>query len=149
MSEVWEEKSVPWRLGVRNQTGASIEIRDFVTSCGCMVVEPRQLTIPAGETATLELTFDLTHRLLSEAGQDQRPFEVAISPILAHGSIRGHAWRVHGVIKSRVTLDSPTVHFGERPILGHPPVVRKVRATVHIPNEGLEVIVDPKAATVV
>jgi hypothetical protein len=147
MGEVWEEKEVAWRLPIRNQTGTSIAIRNFGTDCGCTLVEPRSLTIPAGTTATLNLTFDLTHRLLQDMGQERRPFAISLHPILARGRPRGPGWQVHGTVKSRVTLDTLAVDFGERPVHGKPSVARKVLAAVHVPVESIEVKLNSAIAT--
>src|SRR5581483_2768328 len=65
MGEVWEETGIVWRLPIHNQTTRHIEIHELQQTCGCTDIKPRRLTIAAGETATLELTLDLTHRTYS------------------------------------------------------------------------------------
>src|SRR5579875_1916054 len=66
LGEVWEEKDIAWRLPIRNQTEGRIEIHDLVQTCGCTDIKPRRLSIAAGETATVDLTLDLTHRTYSD-----------------------------------------------------------------------------------
>src|SRR5581483_8905767 len=48
--EVWEAKDYACQLPIRNRTQNSIGVRDFATSCGCIAVKPRSLSIPPGET---------------------------------------------------------------------------------------------------
>ena len=92
MGEVWEEKGITWRLPIRNQTTATIEVRDLLASCGCTLIEPRKLSIPASETATINLQLDLTHRTYSDSGLAERPFAVTVRPIVTQGQPRGPAW---------------------------------------------------------
>ncbi len=146
MAEVWEEKGVVWRLPIRNRTTTSIDIREFKTSCGCTAIKPRSLSIPAGETATVQLTIDLTHRSLSEYGMERRPFAVSIQPIAPGIRCGGGSWQLHGIVRSRVTLDRQNVHFGDQPIHGQPAAALQARATVHVPCQRLEVVVNPLVA---
>lgn len=148
VGEVWEEKGVTWRLPIRNRTEATIEIRDFATSCDCTEVKPRKLSLPAGQAATIDLTFDLTHRFYSDSGLAQRPLAVTIRPIIANSRPRGPGWQLHGTIKSRITLDTSAVDFGEQPIHGQTPVTQKVHATVHVPCRRLHVALKRDVATV-
>jgi len=94
------------------------------------------------------LTLDLTHRTYSDHGQSRRPFEVMLFPVLNPKSRPRLGWKLQGTIVSRVTLDKLAVDFGERPVHGGTPVTQKVRATVHVPCQHLEVRVKPEAATV-
>jgi hypothetical protein len=147
MGEVWEEKGIAWRLPIRNQTDATVEIHDLLASCGCTSIEPRKLSIPAGETATINLQLDLTHRTYSDAGLAERPFAVMLRPVVGASQPRGPAWKLHGTIKSRVTVDPLAVDFGERPIHGQTPVTQKIAVAVHVPCRGLDVVVVPNVAT--
>jgi hypothetical protein len=147
MGEVWEAKGIAWRLPIHNQTAATVEIHDLLASCGCTSIEPRKLSISAGETATINLQLDLTHRTYSDAGLAERPFAVMLRPVIGAGQPRGPAWKLHGTIKSRVTVDPLAVDFGERPVHGQTPVTQKIVAAVHLPCRDLEVMVEPKVAT--
>jgi hypothetical protein len=151
MGEVWEEQGIAWRLQVHNQTTRRIEIHDLQQTCGCTDIKPRRLSVAAGETATLDLTLDLTHRTYSDFGQARRPFSVVFHPVLNPKSRPRVGWKLHGTIMSRVTLDKLALDFGERPVHGGTPVMQKVMATVHVPCQHLEVAVKPEvaAATVV
>ncbi len=148
LGEVWEEKDIAWRLPIRNQTEGRIEIHDLVQTCGCTDIKPRRLSIAAGETATVDLTLDLTHRTYSDHGRSRRPFEVMFFPALDPKSRPRLGWKLHGTIVSRVTLDKLAIDFGERPVHGETPVTQKVMATVHVSCQRLEATVKPEAATV-
>jgi hypothetical protein len=149
VGEVWEQKEFVCRLPIHNHTGEDIEVLDFIKSCSCTQVEPRSLTIPAGGEATVRLKIDLAQRSVAELGQAVRPFTIEVRPYLKkRKSPRDPGWVVEGTVKSRVTLDTKAVHFGERPVYGQPPVKQKVLATVHVPAEKLEATLDKKVATV-
>ncbi len=148
IGEVWEEQGVAWRLPIRNVSGARIEIYDLHQTCGCTEIKPRRLSLAAGETATIDLTLDLTHRTYSDHGQSRRPFEVMIYPVLNPKVRPRLGWKLHGTIVSRVTLDKLAIDFGERPVHGGTPVTQRVMATVHVPYQRLEAAVKPEVAAV-
>src|SRR5262249_45577904 len=75
--EAWEERRFVWKLPIQNVTNHDIKIKDFALSCGCLDIEPRTLTIFAGETHEVALKVDLMQqRGLREIGQQERPFHV-------------------------------------------------------------------------
>lgn len=145
--EVWEEKDFGWQLPIRNVTGDTIEIRKFTTSCGCTAINPPKLFIQPGETTTVQLTIDLTHRSSAETGIALRPLTISVNPITPRSRSGGLGWQLHGTVRSRVTLDPKTVHFGDQPARGQPAVTRQVLATVHVPCQDLKVTVNPHIAT--
>lgn len=162
--EVSERPDFRWRVPIRNQTGADIEVADFATSCKvCTSVEPSALVIPAGRSATVCLTLDLRPFSPRQLGKSRRPFVVHFAPVLSRpgrpqkvpacGSgdleLPQSSWKLQGVVQSRVTLDTVSVHFGEEAIHGQPNRARKVFATVHVPARGLEVsVANPDVASV-
>jgi hypothetical protein len=148
IGEAWEEKDFVWLLPVRNVTSNTIEIRKFTTSCGCTAIKPANLSIHPGDTATVQLTIDLTHRSYAEKELSERPFTISVYPITQQtrrGGVPG--WQILGTVRSRVTLDTKSVHFGDQPIRGQPAVTKKVLASVHVPCQALEVSVNPVIAT--
>lgn len=147
IGEVWEEKDFVWELPIRNLARDTIEIRKFANSCSCTAIEPPRLTIQPGETATVKLTIDLTHRSYAESGLVQRPFTLSVHPITRQTRHNGSGWQIHGTIRSRVTLEAKSLHFGDQPVRGQPTVTRQVLATVHVPCQGLKVTVNPLVAT--
>ena len=148
IGEVWEEKDFAWRLPIRNATGDTIQIHKFNTSCSCTAIEPARISIRPGETATVNLTIDLMHLSDAVAGVARRPFALSVQPVTSLTRQGGFGWQIHGTVRSRVTLDAKTVHFGDQPIRGQTAVTRQVLATVHIPCQGLKVAVNPLVATV-
>lgn len=149
IGEVWEEKGFVWQLPIRNLTSDTIQVQQFKTSCGCTSVNPSKLLLQPGETATVALTIDLTHRSSTEEGLSRRPFALSIQPVTLRSRRDGSGWQLHGAIRSRVTLDAKNVHFGEQPIHGQPAVRRELLATVHIPCRDLEVAVDSLVASAI
>lgn len=138
-----------WRLPLKNVTSDTIRIQKFNTSCACTLIEPHHLLIQPGETATVQLTIDLTHRSYSEEGIARRSFALSVQPVTSHTRKGGFGWQIHGTIRSRVTLEARTVHFGEQPVHGQPAASRLVFARVHVPCQGLDVAVDPRIASAV
>lgn len=147
IGEVWEEKDFVWQLPIRNVTRDTIEIRKFITSCGCTAIDPPKLTIQPNQTAIVKATIDLTHRSYAEAGLSERPLGISLHPITSRSRPGERGWQVHGTVHSRVTLDAKSVHFGEEPVRGQAAVKRRVLATVHVPCQDLEAKANPLVAT--
>ncbi len=149
MGEVWEAKAFLWDLPIQNVTSRTVEVTAFYGSCGCLDIEPKSLIIPARENAKIRLKVDLTLRQTNEIGLPRRPVSFEIIPVVKHGSgVHGKGWRLHGEVRSKVTLGTLGLHFGESPVHGQPPVVRKVSGTIHVPCQGVQAVVDPGVATV-
>lgn len=148
LGELWEEKGIVWQLPIRNQTAHEIEIHDFVLTCGCTEIKPRRRSIAVGDTTTIDMTLDLTRRSYSELGRARRLFEVGIYPVIDPKVDPQLGWRLHGIIRSRVTVDTPSLEFGEELVRGQPSLTRKVMATIHVANATLSTRVVPDLATV-
>ncbi|MCI0461268.1 MAG: DUF1573 domain-containing protein [Gemmataceae bacterium] len=148
-AEVWEKADFAWELPLRNRTDSSISIRDFITSCGCIIaVEPKALTIPPHQTASVRLRLDLTQRDYSQLNLSRREVGVEVTPMLKDRQVSRRTWRLKGVVQSSITVDTLHLHFGESAVHGQPPPSRKVLATAHVPFEKFEATIDPKVATV-
>ena len=148
LGEIWEQTEYVHELVIRNQNPVTEEIQDILPSCGCLSVEPRTLNIPSGGTATVRLKIDLASRKPGEIGLANRPFVVEIWPIRKRSPERREGWQVHGIIRSRVTLDILALDFGDEPVCGQPPLSRKVIARIHVPDVKLQVKAAPAHVTV-
>jgi hypothetical protein len=148
LGQVWEQKDFAYELPIENHTSRDLEIVDFALSCGCLGIEPRHLSVPANGTATVRLKVDLTQRSLRDLGRASRPVDLEITPLQKNGWPRGSGWNLHGVVNSRVVLDTFAVDFGELPVHNQPCAPTKVLATVHVPMQKLVASVDPKVAMV-
>jgi hypothetical protein len=146
--EVWEQKAFAWEVVLENRTDADVRVPSFVTTCGCVALSPRSVTVPARGTAKLAVTLDLTHRGPGEETAAVRPFTVGITPVGIGQGPRQASWVVHGTVKSRVTLNPLYVHFSEMAVQGQAPPRRKVVVTAHVPVDALEAFVNPAIATV-
>lgn len=149
MGTVWEDSKFAWELPVSNRTNNPVKIYDFIVSCGCAVVEPRSLTVPAGGTETVTVKLGLTRRSYAEVGKAERPAAVEIIPSLGKGvRPRGRGWELRGVVRSRITTDVLALHFGDTPVHGQAEVTRTVLVTAHVPVQRLAAFVDAEVATV-
>jgi hypothetical protein len=142
LGEVWEEGSFFHELPIHNQNETPVKVLDFQVSCGCVAVEPHALSIPAGQTGTIQLKLDLTHRKPGEIGLAARPFALEVRPVTKRAQPSQAGWHLHGAIKSRVALDSLALDFGEFPIRGQSACSRTVVATVQPPTSQAVVTFD-------
>lgn len=147
LGECWEEKAVPCQLPIRNLTGNPIEVYDFAASCTCLEVAPRSITVPAHETVTISVKVDLSRRTSIDLGRAVRPFTIEVIPIFKGGKQPRQGWALHGSVRSRITLSTTTLDFGESPVQGEPSPVQKVVAKAHVPSRGLEARTSSRSVT--
>lgn len=151
MGEVWEGNALQYELPIHNQTDGVVSVLGFSTSCTCLAVTPAgPLKIPPQQSTNVQLKLDLTDRPSSTIGAEKRPFQFEIAPIVETIPNRNRdlgVWKLHGVAKSRVTLNTGGIEFGEI-IHGQAPLPKKVRAIVHVPVRSLHVAVDSRIVTV-
>lgn len=148
LGEVWEQPEYVHELVIHNQSPVTKEIQDILPSCGCSSVEPRALKIPSGGEAIVRMKIDLAFRRPREMGLARRPIVVEIWPVGKSSAPRREGWQVHGIIKSRVTLDTAALDFGDEPVRGQSPLSRTAIAKVHIPDTKLQVKAVPPHVTI-
>jgi len=149
LGDVWETSEFIHDMTIRNPSGSEKQIGDFATSCLCTAVEPRSAVIPAGGTAIVHVHIDPTHRSPDQASLAVRPVGVEITPMLSTSQPHEAGWQIHGVFRSRVTLNVLSLHFGETVVQGLPSPMRKATATVHVPMQGLQAKVEPAGVAAV
>jgi hypothetical protein len=141
LGEVWEDDAYVHTLLIRNDNPSPVEVTRFFVSCGCAGVEPQSVSLAPGQTAEVHLKLDFARRTLNDLGRASRPFSVSVGPLLKSSGtmMPSGGWELRAVIKSRVTLDKLSLHFGDEPIQNASPLTRKVHATVHVPDTSLRV----------
>ena len=82
IGEVWEGEDFSCELPVQNVTGGPVKVQHFITTCGCLGIEPGSVVLPAKQTKVLRLKMDLTHRAEWEIGQQERPVAVEVLPVI-------------------------------------------------------------------
>jgi len=147
VGEVWEQSEFRYELPLENRTQESIKVDGFSSSCTCASIEPRSLTIPAGECRRVRLTLDLTRKVHS-VEEPTNTFTVEIIPFVKSSRSRTRGWQVHGVVKSRVTLNASSMDFGEEAVQGEPFPRRKVEALAHVPCGSLVTSAQPDIVAV-
>jgi hypothetical protein len=154
IGEVWEAKDFLWTLPIVNHTDEDIQIINFTTSCSCLSISPSSLNVPAGQTANVSLTIDLTKKnqaqggsAVPQAGPPVRNINVEVVPILKNGQPAQVRWTIFGRARSVITLAEPALDFEESIVRGYPIVPRKMKVTASIPLEDLKVIIDPTFAS--
>lgn len=143
LGEVQETASHPLQLGIQNTTSQPKKIIDIQGSCGCTVVEPRELTIPPGGTGTVSVVIDLTKRAAVHSGVSRRQFSLRIDPVFAGDFAPTPGWLVTAEVLSQVTVDVTEVGFAESCVHQAEPASRRVRVATHTPLRKLDVEVLP------
>ena len=141
IGEVWEQEAFPWKLTISNNTKQDIEIERFLTSCGCISIEPASLMIPAGKQAPLQVTLNLTQN----SGDNSQPFNVDIRPLIGGQSQQTAAsnmpelrFTIHGRTRRLLRLSPGKVSFfGKKLFQGQTLPSKTVVASPTIPLDSL------------
>ncbi|MCI0700851.1 MAG: DUF1573 domain-containing protein [Planctomycetia bacterium] len=128
--EVWETKEQVIRLPVRNTTTHAIHISEFQTGCDCQPVEPKSLTIPAGETRDICLTLEKENR--PERVGQLRQIRIEIRPVV--NGKPAATWTIHGTIRPLIQTNMPAMMFSDSNRVGQPPVSRTLNVKFHTPG---------------
>jgi len=147
VGEVWEDPSYQTIVVVKNRADHRIEVSDLSGSCACTLVEPRSFTLNPGEEVSIRVTIDLTHRFPHQFGVERRELSIDLRPTLRDRGVTADGWRVTGVIRSRVSLDSRDLAFMDLCQEDGPPVSRRMGLTAHVPLTALRAEVPPGVAT--
>ncbi len=147
--EVWDQRSFPWTLPIRNASNEPVEVLEFKTSCGCLSVEPESLVVPPGETVPVKLMLNLNAKNRQKASLCVRDFDVGLVPV-TKSSLPGQTrWKLHGYVRRYPLVTSPArVDFGEALVVGASFPSRAVDVHCLIPITGLTAECDESMATV-
>jgi hypothetical protein len=161
--EVWEDRHFVWTLPVENRSHEDIQVLEFTSSCKCLGIEPPVLVVPAGQTAEIRLTLDLTdsphpdtnggspegsgfsHRQGTNA--TVRDFRLAIA-YRAAGMPNPRPWILQGRVRSALALVPPLLYLGDDLVKGQPFEPQTVVVTAHTPLAELTAKCDPALASV-
>lgn len=146
--EVWEVKGFVWKVPIFNRSGEDVTIQGFEASCACVDVKPRSLVIPAGQTAEVRLTVDLTKRSTeADRSTAARAFEVMLSPRWQGEGSHRTIWVLRGRVRTALDLSPQTLRLGEL-TRGQPFRSQKATVSPRTPLEDLEAGCDSSLARV-
>lgn len=134
--DVWEQDEFPWRLHLRNTSGAAIAVADVVLSCDAQRIEPRSFVVAPGAEIVVELRLDLAAKCASSAGLPARMAAVRVMPRLQGDDHMLPGWVVSGKVRKPIEFSEPSIHFGEI-VRGDTASARIVRATSAFPLKEL------------
>lgn len=146
--EVWEDPHFVRTLIVRNTGSHAVVVSNMQGSCECTAVEPVAFRIAPGGEQRVAVKIDLTHRFPYHFGMDLREISVRVFPTFADRGAAAESWAVHGVVKSRVSVDGRDLAFGDLCGQGGPAVTRAMKATAHVPLVAVEATAPADKATV-
>jgi hypothetical protein len=132
---------------MENTTEEDIHVEDFVTSCGCLGIEPRSFSVPAYARRTLQMRLDLTGRLAGQEGLAVRDYAVSFVPRTRDGHVL-QGWILRGSVRSAVTLSPSSIHFGDRLVRGQSFLGERLRGTLHVPLKSIEEDHNPREARI-
>jgi hypothetical protein len=140
---VWEDKSFPWTITLRNPTSGDVEIVSIAASCSCVSVQPQSLTVPARKSARVQLTFDLTRRKPRERDAPVRDVDVTVVPIIRNRPVQRLGWTIRGQVRRAITFQPQSLEFGETLVRGYDFPSTTVTLAAHTSLTDLAAICDP------
>ena len=120
------------------------QIERFTNSCNCTAIEPKSLTIPAGERRSVTLTLDLTPR--SNDSASTRPFEMQIAAHLRDGQHESapEPWTIRGTVRSAIWVEPGPLRFGKPSHLQQPLAAQERKITALVPLQTVRA--DPESS---
>jgi len=132
---------------IRNDSDLDVAISGFKMSCSCTSVTPGQMTVPAHQSAAVQLAINLTHRDPEIAFQPSRAVSTTIIPILDDPSISAPEWTFTGKAISPVKLSATSLVFA-RTVHGAQSSPKTFVVVPYTPDGRLRVECDPRFAAV-
>jgi hypothetical protein len=148
IEDVWEDPAYELHVALTNVGSQPRVISHFSLSCGCLTIEPDQLTIEPGETRNMTLHVNLTHRQPYQIGMARWTVAARFQPIFQDDLASSQGWDVRIGVLSRVNFDTWQIAFGDRATHSGPAVEHLVKAHSLQPLRRLEARVEPDVATV-
>lgn len=148
IGEVWETPQHTFRLTIQNAGGVPRTITRFQTTCGCLKLDPPSRTIGPGDKAEFTGKLNLMHRLPYQWGVAQWAVSVRLDPVFEGDFAPTPGWEVKGIVRSRVSINTPNLAFEDRCSHQGPRIWQKVRAKAHVPLKSLQASVVPESAVV-
>jgi hypothetical protein len=145
--EAWEHPEFVRELTLRNRNSHTVRVAKIHGGCECLSVNPSGFDLGPGESRVVQVKLDLTHRYPYQFGVELRELAVTIHPEFAGRGIAAEAWKVRGVVKSRVSVDGRELAFADLCGQGEA-VTRAMKATAHVPLANLEANAPPDKAAV-
>lgn len=138
--EVWETSKFQFTVPITNKLDSDVIVDDISGSCNCSKVEPKSMTIPAGQTRDVKFTIDLARN----SGADTatiRDFALKLSAIAFTNPDHRvpHAWTIKGRVRSAYRTDPSMFRFGDHSIAGQPLPTQEVVVEGLFPLDELEV----------
>jgi hypothetical protein len=112
LGTVWESDSLEVRLPLTNQGDGAVKIADFVNSCSCTQITPRQLVLEPGETREIQVRLDLRSSKRPRPPATER-FEIMFQPRDESGRTLADL-KLSGHVKPPFWLATVSLDFGER-----------------------------------
>lgn len=148
IGEAWETPQHSFQFTIHNAGSVARIISRFETTCGCLELDPPGRAIAPGDKAEFTGKLNLMHRRPYQWGAAQWAVSVHLNPVFKGDFAPTPGWEVKGVVRSRVSINTPKVAFENRCSHEGPRIWRKVLAKAHVPLKSLQALVLPKSAEV-
>jgi hypothetical protein len=142
LGDIWESNEVLHTLPVRNTTDRAIEVLEFRSSCNCVSVDPKAVTVPAGQQVELHLKLSVLTAGASKPDPVCRDLEISVLPIVRGGFFSQQEWRLHGKLRRSLQFDRTVVQFAAPLVQGWPFQTETVRVSALLPVRDLHVRYD-------
>lgn len=149
LGTVWEQHDFKWTLPVRNELSRDVDVVGFASSCSCVSVQPKSLSIPSGQSAQLTLTLDLSHGSNDGSDSQFRKFSASIMPRLRESKSPTVTWRITGTVRKPFSLSEDMINLGHVSDRNSPSQVRVVNLRAHAGIRGLSCEVNPPIGTAI
>lgn len=148
LGEVWATPSHTFPLLIQNLGSSPRTITRFLTTCGCLQLEPEGRTLAPGEK------FEFSAHLLLMPGQPLErnvarwPTSVRVDPVFQENLFSKGGWQVKGMVRNRIGIDRVQMVFPDQCTYKGPAIWQKAHVQSFVPLKSLRATVDSKWAAV-
>jgi len=114
LGKVFVSEAFRFSLPVKNVSNRDVEIPEIRSSCRCTSFDPIPLTIPAGDSASINAVIDLSAGSPEEAALPWRPFSVRLVAVIRDQLPKScPQWEVRGTVRTPLVFSPWAPEFAE------------------------------------
>jgi hypothetical protein len=135
---VWATCGLSHTLHLRNVSSRRVELASFLTTCGCVAVEPSSPTIAPKGQCDVTLKLRIASELDGDAKLKEPNFRTQLVPIIRGYPGSPPQWELTGTIRRLLSLSASSLQFDEPLIQGRSFPRREVRIVSKAPLQSVE-----------
>jgi hypothetical protein len=110
LGDVWEDDKYQCAVPITNVGDKDVVIADFFSSCTCLSIQPRRMSLAAHASAQLTLSLKLT---TPSKDPGPKPVLIRLAPLLEGEPAALAGWTIRARVHKAISLDTNRINYGE------------------------------------